>query len=198
MYLRSSGRLRDGESCLRFFLDIIRGVKPLKEHAQRYVFNQDGTISLHKETPGLIGDPTQFVAGYGHDRFDKTTKRIIWVPARDPRRLHFAFKFEPEVSGVQRAEWLSVQDIRELVPLLLRESPDRARGIHDSQPLLFRANPGTGKTWSMLQLHYLLAKACSVQRPTDGVPLVPILVRAVISIPRPLSGLCCGLLLACC
>ena len=43
-------------------------------------------------------------------------------------------------------------NIQALAPALLEPSPQRERGSHMSQPVLVAAGPGTGKTWSSIQL----------------------------------------------
>ncbi|CAE7906762.1 unnamed protein product, partial [Symbiodinium microadriaticum] len=65
------------------------------------------------------------------------------------------------ISGVQDASFEKVRDISEMVPLLLHKSrvvQGRSHGAHSCQPVLIRAGPGTGKTWSMQQLLLLLAQ----------------------------------------
>ena len=64
--------------------------------------------------------------------------------------------------GVQlssRQDWYMVQTVKDLSSskLILEPSPDRKYGRHDSQPVLMCAAPGTGKTWSSLQLLFKLA-----------------------------------------
>ena len=74
-------------------------------------------------------------------------------------------------------EWGDLADIRGLVDLLLVESEDRPRGSFESQPVLLRAGPGTGKTWSLQQMYYLLAKRLRDADEGGGsadTPLVPI------------------------
>ena len=51
---------------------------------------------------------------------------------------------------------------------------DRLRGIMEEESILLSAGPGTGKTWSMQQLGYALAKR--VQEKSDGLQLVPIIL----------------------
>ena len=189
-YLNASGNLRerrdgDGDfACERAFgcdCHFDEGEPPLKEHREVFCFNADGTISLHSSSPNIVqiedGKTAEdFVIGYAKGR-DGGEKHFMHVLARDrERRVTWKFTFAPEVSGVQMAEWLSITDVRQLVPMLLRESADRASGIHDAQPLLFRAGPGTGKTWSMKQLYFLLIQESTSRRPWDGVPFVPLLV----------------------
>jgi len=60
--------------------------------------------------------------------------------------------------GVQRGSYTAVGNARELASVLLAQvNTNRWHGSFDSQPVLVRANPGTGKTWSMLQLQFFLA-----------------------------------------
>ena len=78
------------------------------------------------------------------------------------------------VSGAQRADYVGVQTIEQLAKLLAAPSPLRARGIHEEQDVLIRAEAGTGKTWSIRQLVLLLA--IDLLKSTEPVPLVPLLV----------------------
>ena len=77
-------------------------------------------------------------------------------------------------------DWRELADIRGLVKLLLDESEeDRPRGSFKSQPVLLRAGPGTGKTWSLQQMYYLLAKGlqqrdANEQRARAATPVIPI------------------------
>ncbi|KAL1499349.1 hypothetical protein AB1Y20_011556 [Prymnesium parvum] len=77
--------------------------------------------------------------------------------------------------GVQRPDWQSVVDMPSLSKQMLKPSPQRAQGLHEAQPVLIRAGPGTGKTWSLQQLAWLLAKELRVKQ--EPVPQVPLLVR---------------------
>eukprot|EP00966_Prymnesium_polylepis_P180818 4187902-Prymnesium_polylepis.1 len=52
----------------------------------------------------------------------------------------------------------AVSDIRSLYPLLLTPGQGRAYGRKESQPILVRAGPGTGKTWCVMQLLFFLAR----------------------------------------
>ena len=49
-------------------------------------------------------------------------------------------------------------------------------GNFEAQPLLIQAGAGTGKTCSVKQLNWLLAKALVAPPADDGVPLVPFIV----------------------
>ena len=61
-------------------------------------------------------------------------------------------------AGVQdRDEWSKAKNVKDLSPLLLAPSLARKHGTHETQPVLLCAAPGTGKTWSTLQLMYELA-----------------------------------------
>ncbi|CAE7204717.1 prsA [Symbiodinium natans] len=65
------------------------------------------------------------------------------------------------IAGVQNSSFEQVRDISEMIPLLLHPSrvvQGRSHGAHSAQPVLIRAGPGTGKTWSMQQLLLLLAQ----------------------------------------
>ncbi len=78
--------------------------------------------------------------------------------------------------GVQREGWSSVEQVAQLAELLLAPSPKRPQGTHESQGVLIRADPGTGKTWSMQQLaHTIAGKLASAEHP-GGVMLLPLLV----------------------
>ena len=62
------------------------------------------------------------------------------------------------VSGViAHSQYNAVTTMADLVPLLLAPSPNRTHGTHESVPILIRAEAGSGKTWSLVQLTYLLA-----------------------------------------
>ena len=86
-----------------------------------------------------------------------------------------ALNDEAEKLGVQRDGWVGVADMMSLSKQLLTPSTKRATGIHEAQPVLVRAGPGTGKTWSLQQLGWLLAK--EMKNSTEGVRPVPLLVR---------------------
>ena len=76
--------------------------------------------------------------------------------------------------GVNRPGFSNVETIKGLAVELLAPSPDRAHGVHSTQPVLVCANAGTGKTWSSVQLIHELASCCKL---SDAmVPLVPALV----------------------
>ena len=77
--------------------------------------------------------------------------------------------------GVQRGTWSAVLDMPSLSTQLLQPSPKRAQGTHEAQPVLVRAGPGTGKTWSLQQLAWLLAN--DLQSNPEAVKSVPLLVR---------------------
>ena len=51
----------------------------------------------------------------------------------------------------------AISDVRSLHPLLMQPWEGRWHGRKGAQPILMRAGPGTGKTWSMMQLLFLLA-----------------------------------------
>ena len=77
--------------------------------------------------------------------------------------------------GVQRVEWGAVSSLKELKPLLLLPS-DRSRGEHDVQPVLLRAGPGTGKSWSALQLAHTLSLHLESDASSSTL-CVPLLIR---------------------
>ena len=61
-------------------------------------------------------------------------------------------------------------------------------GTRDTPPVLVCAEPGTGKTWSAVQLTHALAQRCRQQAASDaGAPLVPVLVY-VQRVSRMLEG----------
>ena len=78
------------------------------------------------------------------------------------------------ISGVQRADYISVGTVPQLARLLRASSPARAHGTHQEQDVLIQAGAGTGKTWSMRQLTLNLAKF--LERSAEPVPLVPLLI----------------------
>eukprot|EP00929_Paragymnodinium_shiwhaense_P074635 TRINITY_DN38204_c0_g3_i1.p1 TRINITY_DN38204_c0_g3~~TRINITY_DN38204_c0_g3_i1.p1 ORF type:complete len:2282 (+),score=602.47 TRINITY_DN38204_c0_g3_i1:73-6918(+) len=84
------------------------------------------------------------------------------------------------IAGVQHPDFFGVQNIAALVCLLTEPNRRRHLGAHDHcPPVLVRAGPGTGKTWSMQQLLYYLARQLGEARPAgqaDPVPLVPLLI----------------------
>ena len=76
------------------------------------------------------------------------------------------------LDGVQREGWSSVKQVAQLAELLLAPSPKRPQGTHESQGVLIRADPGTGKTWSMQQLaHTIAGKLTHVKHPALAVPV---------------------------
>ena len=82
------------------------------------------------------------------------------------------------IAGVQDRSFAKVQDIAEIVPLLLHPCrlQGRLHGAHSSQPVLIRAGAGTGKTWSMQQLLFLLASELSRPEKDSKLRLVPLLI----------------------
>ena len=186
LYFDVDRRIEDERGAGSFSRYLIEGNADLIESRALFSFNVDGTISVHPDTMGLKElerpeDARNFVIGWGFNKDDRDRipghEGLIHVPAEDFRRLIFSFTFQSSVSGIQKAEWLAVTDIRQLVPLLREPSADRESGKHDNQPLLIKAKPGTGKSWSVFQLHYQLAKACRDRLSEGGVPLVPMLVE---------------------
>ena len=55
-------------------------------------------------------------------------------------------------SASSAAAWAEVHNMEGLCERLVQPSPNRAQGTHDSQGVLVRAGPGTGKTVSLQQL----------------------------------------------
>ena len=77
---------------------------------------------------------------------------------------------------MQRKGWSSVTEVKQLAELLLEPSPERNHGTHEAQGVLIRADPGTGKTWSMSQLAHHLAQSHTRDTKQPGIKLVPLLV----------------------
>ncbi|CAE7773870.1 unnamed protein product, partial [Symbiodinium sp. CCMP2456] len=78
----------------------------------------------------------------------------------DKARRIYSYRSE-DGSDADDSSNTDVRDISEMVPLLLHKSrvvQGRSHGAHSCQPVLIRAGPGTGKTWSMQQLLLLLAQ----------------------------------------
>ena len=90
-------------------------------------------------------------------------------------------------AGVQRTGYSDAGNVQALCEKLLEPSPDRAHGSHPMQPVLVCAKPGTGKTWSAVQLVHAMALRCRAPDVTRGVPLVPLLIY-VQRISRMLEG----------
>ena len=89
--------------------------------------------------------------------------------------------------GVQREGWSSVKEVKGLAKLLLKPSPARLRGTHEAQGVLIRADPGTGKTWSMNQLTHRLAESLKADSKGAGIKLVPLLVPVLELLVVPLE-----------
>jgi hypothetical protein len=107
----------------------------------------------------------------------RTREQLMHIPLTD-------------VAGVSRAGYSDAKSICELAEPLLAPAPDRARRCQPTQPVLVRAGPGTGKTWSCVQLAHELALRGVQRAHTDDVPFVPCLVyvqrlaRMLIERPR--------------
>ena len=69
----------------------------------------------------------------------------------------------------------SVKTIKDLLPLLLAPSPKRIHGTHEATPVLIFAGPGTGKTWSILQLHHLICEELHESKKENNV-LIPLTI----------------------
>ena len=69
------------------------------------------------------------------------------------------------IAGLSHPKYADATHTGELIPLLL----------NDSRPVLIVAGPGTGKTWSMKQLAFLMADAL-LSSPPDEAALVPLLL----------------------
>ena len=79
------------------------------------------------------------------------------------------------ISGVQREGWKDARTVTALADLLAAPSPARSQGTHEAQGVLIRADPGTGKTWSMQQLAHTICDTL-LGSEQAGVMLVPLLV----------------------
>ena len=134
------------------------------------------------------GDNVRLVHAKEGEALDATVHRIHGneisiVPKGCDQPLLFTVRAEDLELRFKREacspapEWGGLADIRGLVNLLLVESEDRPRGSFKSQPVLLRAGPGTGKTWSLQQMYYLLARRlqdAGEGSGGNGTPLVPI------------------------
>ncbi|KAL1515891.1 hypothetical protein AB1Y20_002506 [Prymnesium parvum] len=82
------------------------------------------------------------------------------------------------IQTVQRKGWrpADLNNMHALAIKLMESSPKRMQGTHEAQGVLIRANPGTGKTWSLQQLCWIMASELQKEN-TMQVSLVPMLVR---------------------
>jgi len=72
--------------------------------------------------------------------------------------------------------WKDVKQISDFERILLpSHAKGRTSGAAQAHHVLLRAGPGTGKTWSALQLNFLLAKSLANEHKTNVV--VPLLIR---------------------
>ena len=72
--------------------------------------------------------------------------------------------------------WKKVKKISDFEQILLSsQGKGRVSGAGQAHHVLLRADPGTGKTWSALQLNFLLAKRLANEHKTKVV--VPLLIR---------------------
>lgn len=72
--------------------------------------------------------------------------------------------------------------------------PERSQGVHKTQSLLLRAEAGTGKTWSAIQLTNELAEAalqCAIAGCTPRVPVLSTCRFRVLHVSA-VDLLCCG------
>ena len=77
-------------------------------------------------------------------------------------------QINPDYSrGVQREKWLSAPTIKDLAPLLLEPSSNRACGAHEVSPGLIEAPPGTGKVCGP-GMWGLFVSQSPCERPTSG------------------------------
>ena len=107
-------------------------------------------------TPVRRGFDTSF--GYYTVQFESDGTTQLFGPAE--------VEVEIPITGVQHPGFAAVADTGGLIPLLLDEK--------DAQPLLIVAGPGTGKTWSMKQVAFLLAENLAQDHGTSQ--LLPLLV----------------------
>lgn len=92
--------------------------------------------------------------------------------------------------GIERPDYAGVSDVSTLSRLMLdRQTSARASGVYEAQPVLICAGPGTGKTWSAIQLSYKLASYLK-NDPNGGVLAVPILIpiQRLATFVRAVSG----------
>ena len=68
------------------------------------------------------------------------------------------FEIDKTSGKLAPQDWKEWKEVGDLALLLLNESEDRTKGKHESQHLLVCAEPGTGKTWMLKQLVYLLSR----------------------------------------
>ena len=72
-------------------------------------------------------------------------------------------------SGQRAAGFSDAPNIRALAAPMLAPSASRACGAHAVQPVLLCARPGTGKTWSSMQLVHELAKRAQAKARAEQV-----------------------------
>ena len=79
--------------------------------------------------------------------------------------------------GTRRPGYSDMPTIKALAEPLLEPSPHRHYGSYSTQPVLVLAPPGSGKTWSAIQLVHQLASQCArLARKPKAACVVPVLV----------------------
>jgi len=77
----------------------------------------------------------------------------------------------------QPSTWSGIQNMEDLTNHMVMPSTKRTQGTHESQGVLVRAGPGTGKTVSLQQLTRLIAQRLYASSSTEqGIGLVPMLL----------------------
>ena len=80
------------------------------------------------------------------------------------------------LKGIERTHYQSVHNMDDMSKILVAPAPQRSEGVFEVQPVLIRANPGTGKTWSLQQLVFKHTQSQLFS--SEPVKLVPLLVTA--------------------
>lgn len=109
------------------------------------------------------------------DREGRCVVRLADGTTTAPLRHNYLKKAQP-IAGVKSASFANVHAITDLVPILLQPNSRRINGRRITDPVLVRAGPGTGKTWSMQQLLHSLAKALMNPLIYASARRVPLLV----------------------
>ena len=96
--------------------------------------------------------------------------------------------------GVRRAEFEDMRTVRDLAEILRPVGNRRSAGTLEAQPVLICASAATGKSWSMVQLQYILAahqedgRAGSSRAAPTTLRMVPLLVEVQRLAPLLESG----------
>jgi hypothetical protein len=113
--------------------------------------NVDLNIFNHCASALCVSEYTQTLASHCRQLADSTAEVEDAITTRrlkvDEQLVHITAHTS---RGVQREAWQQLNGLSELAPLLAAPS-DRIRGERDVPPVLVRAGPGTGKTWSAQQ-----------------------------------------------